>query len=195
MGGVEMNVLWKCCKRTLKENRNRTIVTILGVALATGLITAAACLGFSLIASYTDYVKLTDGDAHAIFSGVAGKDLKRFFNNQSIEQTWIAKREGYMAVEESKYKNVKNFIEVSAVDEEWFSHHNNGILLADGRLPKTENEIVLDRRIHNEWGMDVKIGDKITLAVGDRFLGGQRCGWERSFTWRRRSGPDMKKPL
>ena len=102
-----MNVLWKCCKRTLKENRNRTIVTILGVALATGLITAAACLGFSLIASYTDYVKLTDGDAHAIFSGVAGKDLKRFFNNQSIEQTWIAKREGYMAVEESKYKNEK----------------------------------------------------------------------------------------
>ena len=169
-----MNVLWKCCKRTLKENRNRTIVTIFGVALATGLITAAACLGFSLIASYTDYVKLTDGDAHAIFSGVAGKDLKRFFNNQSIDQTWIAKREGYVAVEESKYKNVKNFIEVSAVDEEWFSHHNNGILLADGRLPKTENEIVLDRRIHNEWGMDVKIGDKITLAVGDRFLGGQK---------------------
>ncbi|MBQ2100062.1 MAG: ABC transporter permease, partial [Lachnospiraceae bacterium] len=73
-----MHVLWKCCKRTLQENKNRTIVTILGVALATGLITAVACLGVSLLASYTQYIKKTQGDAHVIFSAVSGKDVKRF---------------------------------------------------------------------------------------------------------------------
>lgn len=34
-----MNVLQKCCFRSLKENRKRTLVTIVGVILATALIT------------------------------------------------------------------------------------------------------------------------------------------------------------
>ena len=46
-----MNVLWKCCLRSLRENRRRTIVTILGTALATALITAVSCMGTSYLAS------------------------------------------------------------------------------------------------------------------------------------------------
>ena len=39
-----MNVLEKCCYRSLKENRKRTLVTIVGILLATALITAVACM-------------------------------------------------------------------------------------------------------------------------------------------------------
>ena len=39
-----MNVLKRCCYRSMKENSKRTVVTIVGVILATALITALACL-------------------------------------------------------------------------------------------------------------------------------------------------------
>ena len=169
-----MHVLWKCCKRTLQENKNRTIVTILGVALATGLITAVACLGVSLIASYTQYIKKTQGDAHVIFSAVSGKDIKRFLNNQSVEELWIARRDGYANTENHVISNTTNFIELQSVPEGWFDHHDNAVKLVKGRFPENENEIVLDRKLYTEVGMKLAIGDEITLAVGDRMLNGQK---------------------
>lgn len=169
-----MNVLWKCCKRTLKENQSRTIVTILGVALATGLITAVACLGVSLIASYTEYVKQTEGDAHVIFSGVSGKDLNRFLNNQSVEEIWIARRDGYAKVENRKNSNAFGYVSILSVTRDWFNHHDDSVKLIRGRLPEKENEIVIDRLIRSEAGMELSLGDEITLSVGDRTLNGEK---------------------
>ncbi|MBO4748961.1 MAG: FtsX-like permease family protein [Lachnospiraceae bacterium] len=169
-----MSVLWKCCKRNLKENKNRTIVTILGVALATGLITAVACLGVSLLASYTEYVKNTEGDAHVIFQGVSGKDLKRFYNNQSVDQIWIARREGYASIENQRITNARSFIELEAVSPEWLAHHDNGTELVKGRMPEKDHEIALDRRLRTELKQKLQIGDEITLTVGERTLNGQK---------------------
>ena len=45
-----MNVLKRCCYRSMRENRKRTAVTIIGIILATALITALACL---VAVSYT----------------------------------------------------------------------------------------------------------------------------------------------
>lgn len=50
-----MNVLRKCCMRSLKENRKRTLVTIVGVILATALITGVASLAVSFRASMVEY--------------------------------------------------------------------------------------------------------------------------------------------
>lgn len=38
------NVLKRCCYRSLRENRKRTAVTIVGIVLATALITGVACI-------------------------------------------------------------------------------------------------------------------------------------------------------
>lgn len=148
-------------------------MTILGVALATGLITAVACLGVSLLASYTEYVKQTEGDAHVIFRGVSGKDLNRFLKNQSVEQIWIARREGYAGIESEKATNFRAFIDVQSVTPEWFSHHDHGIQLIRGRLPENEGEIVLDYELRSEMGVKIMIGDEITLPIGERTLNGQ----------------------
>ncbi|MBO7338798.1 MAG: ABC transporter permease [Lachnospiraceae bacterium] len=169
-----MSVLWKCCKRTLKENKARTIVTILGVALATGLITAVACLGVSLLASLTEYVKKTEGDAHVIFSAVSGKNIGRFLNNQSVEDIWIARRDGYAKVEYRGNSTALGYISVMSVSPDWFDHHDYEIKLARGRLPENENEIVLDRMLNSEARMELAIGDEITLIVGERTLNGQK---------------------
>ena len=56
-----MNVLKRCCYRSMKENSKRTVVTIVGVILATALITALACLVVSFRASLIAYEKEQNG--------------------------------------------------------------------------------------------------------------------------------------
>lgn len=167
------NVLWKCSFRSIKENKGRTFVTVLGVALATGLITAMICLLGSLLASYVEYVKKTNGDAHATFQGVAPENLKYFVNNKSVDEAWIARREGYVCLGKLRYGNVTDYLEVLAVSPDWFTHRDGGVQLSSGRFPETEDEIVVDKKLRTELGLDVKIGDEITLAVGRRYLDGQ----------------------
>ena len=90
-----MNVLQKCCYRSLKENRKRTAVTIVGIVLATSLITAVACMAASFRASMTQRARQETGDFHYLFSGVVRENLKYFQNNQNIERLGIEKKVGY----------------------------------------------------------------------------------------------------
>ena len=168
-----MKVLWNCCKRSLLKNKERTIVTILGVALATGLITAIACLGMSLISSYAQYLKKTEGTAHGTFMGVAEKDIGRFQQNQNLEQVSFAKREGYSHVKDWDY------LEVLSVEPNWYEL--NGIRLMAGHYPEVENEILLDYGMRSEWGIDISVGDEITLAVGTHGRGGKALPFGTSY--------------
>ena len=72
------NVLKRCCYRSLRENRKRTAVTIVGVVLATALITGVACIAVSFRASMVAYGKEQYGDFHYCFLGVGREYLKYF---------------------------------------------------------------------------------------------------------------------
>lgn len=159
------NVLWKCSSRSLRENKGRTLVTIFGVAMASGLITAVACLIISLLASYEQYLKNTDGDRHATFIGMEAKDLRYIVNNQNIEGVWLTRREGYAEIASAR------FLEILAVDDDWYEH--NTIRLTAGRFPETEHEILLANQVRTNWKRDLSLGDEITLKIGSRYLNGE----------------------
>lgn len=158
---VGKNILWKCCLRSLKGNRGRTIVTILGAALATGLITAVACLGACAISSYATYLKKTTGDKHGTFQGVLWDYLKYFQENENLDQISLARREGYSQVEGGASWD---YLELLSVEDSWYGL--NGIRLAEGRFPEAENEILLDKGMRTDLGIDISVGEEITLKVG-----------------------------
>ncbi|MBR4734242.1 MAG: ABC transporter permease [Lachnospiraceae bacterium] len=167
-----MKVLWKCCLRSLKENKARTIVTIVGVALATALITALSCLGTSLLESMIQEAKRMEGNTHCIFRGVAYEDLKYFQNNQSIEKLSLEKHLGYVAMSSSnQYGGTLFYLDVCAAGQDWYEAE--ALELSMGRYPENEKEIVLARGIRSEMGIDVKIGDHVTLDIGKRYSNGQ----------------------
>ncbi len=166
-----MKVLWKCCLRSLRENKARTIVTIIGVALATALITALSCLGTSLLESTIQEAKRTEGNTHCIFRGVAYENLKYFHNNQSIEELRLEKHLGYVAMHGPNQYAALFYLDVRAAGPDWYEAE--AIELAMGRFPEKENEIVLARGIRSEMGIDVKIGDHVTLDIGKRYSNGQ----------------------
>lgn len=158
---VGKSILWKCCLRSLKGNRGRTIVTILGAALATGLITAVACLGACAISSYAAYLKKTTGDKHGTFQGVREENLKYFLENENLDQISLARREGYSQVEGGA---PWDYLELLSVEDSWYEL--NGIRLMEGRFPEAENEILLDKGMRTDLGIDVSVGKEITLNVG-----------------------------
>ena len=110
-----MNVLRKCCYRSLKENRKRTLVTIVGVILATALITGVACLAVSFRASMVEYEKKENGDWHYSFLGVEPENLKYFEGNRHLAEIVLKQPLGYAVLEGSQNPD-KPYLYLSAVD-------------------------------------------------------------------------------
>ena len=62
-----MNILSRLTLRHLAENRKRTVVTILGIATSTALISAILLGVFSFFRFFGQIAVLRDGNVHAAF--------------------------------------------------------------------------------------------------------------------------------
>ncbi len=160
-----MNVLQKCCFRSLKENRKRTLVTIVGVILATALITGVACLATSFRASMVEYEKKENGDWHYRFLDVEPENLKYFEGNRHLTKIVLKQALGYAVLEGSQNPD-KPYLYLSAVDEEAMTAY--GLELTQGRMPENGSELVVSRHILYNGMVELQLGDTITLEVGQR---------------------------
>jgi len=164
-----MNVLEKCCYRSMKENRKRTIVTIIGIILATALITAVACMAESFRVSMIMLEKKDHGDFHYLFTGVTQENMKYFRNNQNVEKIGLAEEIGY-AVLEGCTNPDKPYIYIRAVDASGIQAM--ALELTEGRMPWNEDEIVISRHIRSNGDVDLGVGDTLTVQVGERISDG-----------------------
>ena len=78
-----MELLNRLTIKSLKLNKKRTIVTIIGVILATALITGVATLISSFQASLIEYEKSENGDFHYEFKDVPLEELKYIEKNRN----------------------------------------------------------------------------------------------------------------
>lgn len=163
-----MNVLKRCCMRSLKENRKRTMVTIVGVILATALITGVACLAESMRESLIARAR-ADGDYHYYFEGVHQDDLKYFGNNVNVERIGLAYGLGYATLEGSANPD-KPYLYLRAVDEEGI--RSMALKLTEGRMPETDDELVIGRHIRYNGMVNLQVGDTLTLQLGERMSDG-----------------------
>lgn len=164
-----MNVLKKCCFRSLQKNKRRTAVTIIGVVLAAALITAVACVAVSCRASLIAYEKTENGDYNYWFQGVSGDRLAVFRNNRHIEKMGIAEKVGYARLEGSCNPD-KPYIYIRSLNREGFEALS--LKLIAGRLPQNAGEIVISNHIRANGMVDLQVGDTLVLQVGERMSGG-----------------------
>ncbi len=80
-----MSVLSKLTFENLKQNKRRTIFTIIGVALASALMFAVAGMVTSLHQTMINEVKVTIGDYHEIYENVPEEGLKYIENNANVK--------------------------------------------------------------------------------------------------------------
>ena len=164
-----MNIILKLTEKHLLENKKRTVVTILGIAASSALITAILVGVFSFFKFFGTVNRMTDGDVHADFSGVGWNDVETLKNDERIriagaistDPTITGIRVPGDKEERFRIGNVMHG------DADLFSQ-----LVVDdheGRLPETSNEVAVEEAFLEDNGFDLKIGDKITFEQGNRY--------------------------
>lgn len=159
-----MNLLNRLTIKSLKLNKKRTVVTIVGIILSIMLITAVSSIFSSLISSATNYERQYKGNYHAAFSNIPASELETIYNNRKIKTVNAVENIGFAAIDskstEKPYALVKAFSD-SALK-------NLAVNLIEGRLPKNENEILIPKNLSTNGGSSLKTGDEITLNIGQR---------------------------
>lgn len=161
-----MNLMKKLTLKNLKLNRKRTIVTIVGIILATALLSALVTLVSSFQYSMIEYQKQKDGDFHVKFSNVKMSELSELKNNRNIESTFETMGMGFAKLDGCKNED-KPYAYVMATDEAGFE--KGCFNLIEGRMAKNEDEIVIPRHLKTNGRIDIKVGDEITLDIGKRY--------------------------
>ena len=173
-----MNVLKRCCYRSMKENRKRTVVTIIGVILATALITALACLVVSFRASLIAHEKEQNGDFHYHFLNVKQEYLKYFENNRQIEKYALTEKLGYAYLEGCQNPD-KPYLHISAIEKGMES--TLALTLIEGRMPENGSELVVGSHVRSNGLVDINVGDVLELQIGNRMADEYVLGQENAY--------------
>lgn len=159
-----MNIIQKVTLRHLKENKRRTLVTIIGVIISVAMITAVATLGVSFLDLIIRDEIAKNGEWHVQYKDVTREQIQAIEKDKETEKL-ILTSDGYAALEASEnvYKPYLYFKNYSALGMKQFP-----ITVKEGRLPQKENEIAISEAINSNAGVDYKIGDELTFDIGER---------------------------
>ena len=166
-----MKVLNELSIKDLKLNRKRSIVIIIGIILSTALICGVAGLVSSFQQTLVETVKNSHGNYHAIFYDVPKEELKYIENNRNVENYYLSEDLGvsYLPkIELATKKVTEPYINVIAMDNKFLD--NMAIKIHEGRLPENDTEIAVSVRINDKYKLNYKVGDTITLNLGERQL-------------------------
>ncbi|MBP3840653.1 MAG: FtsX-like permease family protein [Bacilli bacterium] len=159
-----MNLLNKLTTKSLKLNKKRTIVTIIGIILSVALLTAVTSMYASGIKSLINFEIKEEGNYHVCYRNVPVEDLYIFKNNRGISNYNVTKNLGYANISVKTQNKPYAFIKQFTKD----SLNNLAINLVSGRLPENENEILIPTHLKTNGRNFLNVGDTITLNVGKR---------------------------
>ncbi len=182
-----MNIVRKLTLRHLKENKGRTVVTILGIIVAVAMITAVFVGMSSLLNVSGQVMRNSTGDY----------EFQAYTNDSSIEKLKKDSRVKAVAIGVDS-ENTNNHREVCspaghdssiytttyvAGDENYFKQFI--VAKYEGTLPKNENEIAVDKSyfdlINDDTNSEIrwKVGDKVKLDYGNYY--NKKEDYETSF--------------
>ena len=158
-----MNLLNKITLKSLKLNKRRTLVTIIGIVLSVSLITAVASMFSSGMNSLIALEKREKGNFHVILNNISSTEIDNIKNNSKVEDVFIGRDIGYSKIESSNDDKPYAFIMQYNKNS-----LENQIKLKEGRLPGKENEILVPSHVISNGKVEYKIGDKISFEIGKR---------------------------
>jgi len=159
-----MNIINKVTIRHLKENKRRSLVTIIGVIISVAMITAVATLGVSFLDLMIRQDINSNGEWHVRYKDVTADQVKAIEQDSDTKKLSLTS-DAYALLEGSNNDN-KPYL--------YFKNYNKTgmeqfpIEVSDGRLPENENEIAISETIESNAQVNYKIGDQLTVDLGER---------------------------
>lgn len=160
-----MRLIDKLVCKNLKLNKKRTVVTIIGIILAVSLLSAVSTMAVCFQKSIITYQKEKSGDYHISFGGVKESDLSEFDENRSIDHYFTIDNIGYAKLKDCK-NEYKPYCRIVSTDSNGFEQAR--FKLIEGRMPENDDEIVIPRHLKTNGRIEYKVGQEITLDVGQR---------------------------
>lgn len=171
-----MSILKRFTIKNLLLNKKRSIVTIIGIILSTALICATAGLATSFQKTLINKEIDGEGSYHILLKDVPSKELDSILKNRYIGDSYKYSLMGYANLKGSK-NQYKPYLKVLEFEDKALL--NGGINLVKGRFPKSSNEVVISEHVLYNGRVNYKLGDKITLAIGNRYdLEGNEINFE-----------------
>ena len=169
-----MNVFNKVTLASLKKNRTRTIVTIIGIMLSAAMICASTTFVASMQNFVLRYTIYKTGDWHGAVYDAAYKDYEDIGGSGKVASATYAQALGYARINSANER--KPYLYVLGGDAASGYFETMPVHLTAGELPKSSSEIILPEHLATNGKVSYKIGDTVTFEVGDRILDGKRLG-------------------
>ncbi len=160
-----MNIFNKVTLQSLKKSRTRTIVTIVGVILSAAMITAVATFGTSLLHFLINGSIAKYGGWHVEFLDVDSSFVQERTHDNGVASTAAFKNIGYATLNGGKSPE-KPYLFIAGFSQEAFD--TLPINLISGRLPENSGEILIPAHVAIKGGVRFKVGETLTLPVGNR---------------------------
>lgn len=164
-----MKLVNKINIKNLKLNKKRTIVTIIGIILATFLLTSVLTIVCSFQKSLIENSKIINGDYHYEFLNVPITEKNVIVNNSNIEESFYTQEIGEYLLSSTIGQNCS--IEILGVAKNAID--KLGFTIQEGRMPENNNEIVISDKLKKYQNEDFKIGSTITLTNNNNIEGEQ----------------------
>lgn len=164
-----MNVLSKITVNSLKKNKTRTIVTIIGIILSTAMICAVTTFASSLLNYGKECAIFTEGNWHTRELNADYKTYEDLAKDEAVENTTYLQQIGYSDNEKTSTETKPYIYVVGAKKdaEDFLPIH-----VTSGKYPANSSEIILPKHLYTDGGVKHEIGDTITLDLGKRMLNG-----------------------
>lgn len=174
-----MKILREYVWDTLRQNKRSGAVIMIALFLMTSLMSCFCGLVYTMWTDAVALEKWHNGDWHGeLFEGTTGEALEQVKNYASvcavlIKGTWeTAKLNTDTAAD--KKRNPRLYLICRGANKEYWDSMPEKDTITEGRIPTSETEIVLSKQYFEDYP-GTKIGDTLTLPVGQRTYGEQVC--------------------
>lgn len=164
-----MSVFHKVTLQTMKQNRLRTIVTIVGVILSAAMVCAVTTSLVSLRGYLLNASVYKSGDWYGNILGADSSAVQKLQTDSRVTHVAKAQRMGYAAVESEN--DDKPYLYVLGADQTFFE--TMPVRVTQGRLPQSDNELLLPEHLLFNGGAAIRVGDTLPLSLGNRLAGGE----------------------
>ena len=162
-----MNILNKVTLQSLKKNKARTIVTIIGVMLSVSLICAVTTFCYSM-KNYTRNFTIDEyGDWHGYVTTTEFQKYNDISSSNKVSKSSYTQMLGYSKFDSKNPHKPYIYIMGSNIDKycQMFT-----VDLISGHLPQNSNEIILPENFFSDSNVNYSIGDAIKLDIGERIF-------------------------
>lgn len=167
-----MNVFARVTIQSLKKNKTRTLVTIIGVILSAAMICAVTTFVSSMQNYIVEYTKYTSGDWHGAVFDCDGDKADSISRDERVSDAALAQVLGYSSIDSSN--SSKPYLYVLGGNASFYEMLP--IHLVSGRMPENSSEIIIPSHLLPQGGISYQSGDVITLPLSIRIMDGMELG-------------------